>query len=84
MVSIVIVMVNNSTINTADLLHLIIFILGKAFAKSFMTRMGYVKRKGTKAASKTPLDYPDLKSQFHQRIAEVCVMLAYGALMYIV
>ena len=35
--------------------------LGKKWAESFLLRRGYAKRKVTKAARKTPSDFPELK-----------------------
>jgi len=42
--------------------------LTRAWAASLMERMGFVKRKGTKAARKVPADFPQQKDQFLSRI----------------
>ena len=44
--------------------------LGPTWAKSFLKRNNYVKRKGTKAARKKPADFDELKRKFLQRINE--------------
>lgn len=41
----------------------------KSWAKSIMQRMNFVKRKGTKAARKLPIDFEDIKTDFHGRIS---------------
>ena len=42
----------------------------KTWAVSFLKRLGYVKRKGTKAARKLPVDFEHQKSEFHRIINE--------------
>lgn len=44
----------------------------RAWAQSFLDRLGYVRRKGTKAARKLPPDFDDVKSKFLERISEAC------------
>ena len=41
-----------------------------AWAKSFLSRLGFVRRKGTKAARKLPSDYEDIKASFLERVRE--------------
>ena len=45
--------------------------IDSAWAKSLLGRMGYVKRKGTKAARKLPEDFEAIKTSFLERIKEV-------------
>lgn len=40
----------------------------KPFTRSVMERMGYVKRKGTKAAKKLPPDFDEVKTSFIERV----------------
>ena len=40
------------------------------WAESFLTRRGFVKRKGTNAARKLPADYPDNKLDYLKRIQD--------------
>ena len=42
--------------------------LTRVWVQSFMSRIGLVKRKGTKAARKLPDDYPAIKLQYLERI----------------
>ena len=42
--------------------------LTRVWAQSFMSRIGLVKRKGTKAVRKLPDDYPAIKLQYLERI----------------
>ena len=44
--------------------------LGKPWAESILRRMGFVKRKGTKAARKLPDNFADLKDDFLKRVAD--------------
>ena len=46
--------------------------LTRTFAQSFLRRIGFVKRKGTKAARKLPDDFPALKLRYLHRVAK-CV-----------
>ena len=45
--------------------------LGKKWADSILLRMGFVKRKATKAARKIAPDFTDIKLAFLQRVAEI-------------
>ena len=45
--------------------------LGRGWVESFLRRMGYVKRKGTKAARHVPQDFSELKQNFLKRIRDV-------------
>jgi hypothetical protein len=45
--------------------------LSRGWAESLMTRMGYVKRKGTKAARKLPDDFAEQKETILNRISNV-------------
>lgn len=45
--------------------------LGRKWAESLMTRMKFVKRKGTKTARKLPQDFPTLKANFLKQIHDV-------------
>ena len=45
--------------------------LTRKWGESFLCRMGYTKRKGTKTARKIPQDFPQLKSDFLGRISDV-------------
>ena len=45
--------------------------LSRCWSESLMRRMGFVRRKGTKAAHKLPDNYADLKADFLRRITEV-------------
>ena len=42
--------------------------LSKSWAKSFLDRLGYVKRKGTRTARKLPADFPEVKAAFLDRV----------------
>ena len=42
--------------------------LSSTWAESFLRRIGYVKRKATKAARKLPDDFPEVKQAFLQRV----------------
>ena len=42
--------------------------LSKSWAKSFLDRLGYVKRKGTKTARKIPEDFPNVKAAFLDKV----------------
>jgi len=42
----------------------------QAWANSFLNRMNYVQRKGTKAARKLPTDYEETRDEFYARIQE--------------
>ena len=44
--------------------------LDKSWAKSFLTRLGYVKRKGTRTACKILPDFPEVKASFLNKVAE--------------
>ena len=44
--------------------------LNKSWAKSFLTRLDYVKRKGTRTARKIPPDFPEMKASFLNKVAE--------------
>ena len=44
--------------------------LDKSWAKSFLTRLGYVKRKVTCTARKIPPDFPEVKAFFFNKVAE--------------
>ena len=44
--------------------------LGNSWAESILRRMGYVHRKGTKAARKLPPDFTEIKSDFLKRIKD--------------
>ena len=46
--------------------------LGRGWVESFLSRLGFVTRKGTRAARKRPADFPDLERDFLRRI-QVCV-----------
>ena len=43
--------------------------LGHIWAESFMKRLGYSKRKGTKAASKLSTDFPTVNLQLQKEAA---------------
>ncbi len=45
--------------------------LTRGWAESFLGRLGYVKRKGTKAARKVPDDFVDQKTKFLDTIARI-------------
>jgi len=42
----------------------------RSWAASLMSRMGLVKRKGTKAARKLPSDFEEQKTHYHRRILD--------------
>ena len=42
--------------------------LTRTWAASLMSRMGYVRRKGTKAARQLPADFPEVKATFLERV----------------
>ena len=44
--------------------------VGPKYAESLLQRMGYVKRKGTKAGRKLPADYDQVKAAFMKRIVD--------------
>ena len=44
--------------------------LTKTWARLFLARIGYVKRKGTRTARHTPSDFPAVKSSFLEKISE--------------
>ena len=45
--------------------------LSKSWAQSFLRRLGYVKRKGTKAARKVPDDFEFIKMEFLSEIQKL-------------
>ncbi|XP_019635711.1 PREDICTED: uncharacterized protein LOC109478536 [Branchiostoma belcheri] len=45
--------------------------ISKPWANSFLRRMNFVKRKGTKAARKVPQDFDQTRDDFHQRIEDI-------------
>lgn len=46
-------------------------VLDKAWADSFLRRAGFVRRKGTKAARKLPMDFMEQKTEFIESVTEI-------------
>ncbi len=44
----------------------------RSWAQSFLGRLGYVRRKGTKAARKIPANFEEIKTEFTHRVSEAC------------
>ncbi len=44
----------------------------RSWAQSFLGRLGYVRRKGTKAARKFPANFEEIKTEFTHRVSEAC------------
>ena len=45
--------------------------IGKKWSVSLLSRMGYVKKKATKAARHLPMDFDDVRSSFLKRLNDV-------------
>ena len=56
--------------------------LSHAWAQSFMSRLGFVKRKGTKAAQKLPDDTPTITLQFMEKIKNIVTIQIPGQLAF--